>query len=153
MTAPAKRRGYTGNVYMNTQTPGTDGTPQTFVQIESAMDIKLGDAWDTFVASNRASPVKKFLPAQLDWSIEFDVIWDETDTDLVALRDAHNAGTVVALVALPGASDESGAIGPYADWLISEFGKDMPLSDGQKINVKCLPHANCRFEPQYLEIS
>lgn len=153
MTTPAKQRGYSGNVYRNTNTPGSDGTPQTWSQVANAEDIKVADTWKTFMAMNRVSPVEKYLNAVQNWSVEFKIVWDRTDADLLAMQTAYRAGSPIALFVSDGGSAESGASGPYADWLITDFGRDMPLTAGQTITVKCVPHANCRFEPQYLAIS
>ncbi len=153
MTTPVRRRGFIGNVYRNTVVPGSDGTPQTFSQLANAQDIKVGDAWKTFESMNRVSPVVKYLPGVQEWSIGFKITVDHTDADFVAMQTAYRAGTPIALWVADGPSNETGAGGPYADWLISDFGRDLPLKDGQMIDVKCVPHANCRFEPQYLTIS
>lgn len=153
LVQPNKRRGYAGNVYRNTSipTPPT-GTPQFWSQIADAQDIKVGDAWTTFEASNRLSPVKKFLNAQLDWSIEFKTIVDLSDEDFIAMQDAHRNGTPINLLTTDGGPGERGTSGPNADWLITDFGRDAPLANGMEITVKCVPHANCRFEPYYLVV-
>jgi len=149
MTTPAKKRGFDGNVYRNT---GSHVSP-TYNQIESAQDIKIGDAWKTFDASSRASQVAKELPAQLDWSIEFSVIWDSTDVDLQALRSAYRNKTAIDLTFLDGDSGTSTSSGPQAEWLIKEMPYDAPLQDGMKVTFKCVPHGNCSFEPLYVTIA
>lgn len=145
----AKKRGYIGQVYLQA---GSHASP-SWNQVENAQDIKIGDAWETFEASNRASPIKKFLPAQGDWSVEFSIIWDSSDTDLVALRTAYRAQTAVDMWVTDGLSATSGTSGPNCEWLITDFGLDMPLKDGQKITVKAVPHANCSFEPEYRTVA
>lgn len=148
MTA-AKKRGYVAQVYRNT---GSHGSP-TWNSVGAAMDIKCGDQWNTFEASDRNSAVKKFMNGLQEWSIEFGVIWDSSDTDLTALRTAYRAGTAVDMWFADGPSDTVGVSGPNAEWLITEFGTDAPLQDGMKINVKCVPHALCSFEPEYKTVS
>lgn len=141
----AKKRGFAGRVYRNT---GTHDSP-VWNDITAAMGIKVGDSWSTFDASDRNSLVKKFLPSQNEWSIEFDVIWDTTDENLLALLAAYRGNLPVDLWFADGPSDASLVSGPNAEWLITEFGTDAPLTDGYKVTIKCVPHANCSFEPVY----
>lgn len=142
----AKKRGYIGQIYLQA---GSHASP-SWNQVAQAQDIKLGDAWETFEASSRASPVKKYLPAQQDLSVEFTFIWDSSDTDLLALRAYYRAGAAADMWIADGLSGTPGTSGPNCEWLITEFGNDMPLKDGQKVTCKCVPHANCSFEPEYL---
>ncbi len=149
MTTPAKKRGFVGNVYRNTGTHAS----QSWNQIVDAGDIKVSDSWKKFEASNRASGVIKYLPSMQEWGIEFKMIWDSTNTDQLALRTAFRAGTPIDLWAADGASATSGVSGPNAEWLVEDFGGNMPLTDGMEITVKLCPHANCSFEPEYKTIS
>ena len=145
----AKKRGFAGRVYYNS---GTHGSP-TWVDVTEAVGIKIGDSWSTFDASDRSSSVKKFLPSMCEWTMEFDVLWDSSSTTLLAIRTAYRANTAVNFWFADGPSATVGSSGPNAEWLITEFGTDAPLADGYKITIKCVPHANCSFEPEYKVIS
>jgi hypothetical protein len=148
MTA-AKKRGYEGQVYRNTGTHAS----ATWNAIGAAMDVKVGDSFSTFDASDRNSATKKALAAQQELSLEFSFIWDASDTDLTALRTAYRARTAIDLWATDGDSATTGVSGPNAEWLITEWSCDMPLADGMKVTVKCVPHGNCSFEPEYKTVT
>jgi hypothetical protein len=148
MTA-AKKRGYDGNVYRNTGSHAS----KVWNQVAGAMDIKVNDTATTFNASDRASAVEKELPATYKWGIEFKMLVDLSDADFLALRTAYRAGTAIDLWFADGPEDTVGVSGPNAEWLITEFGADAPLTDGMSVSVKCVPHGNCSFEPEYLVIN
>ena len=111
MALPNKKRGYQGHIYFN----ANNDEPPTWTEITAAMDIKIGDSWNTFEASDRSTPVKQFLPSQQEWTLEFSFIWDQSNTELVALRDLYRSGDSVNLWAADGPSDVVGTSGPDVD--------------------------------------
>lgn len=149
-----KRRGFFGNIYRISNLTGLGALPAaaTFVQLRAAMDIKLSDSWKTWDASDRGSIVMMYLPGQAEWSLEFSVIWDQTDPELVILQNSYRSSAAIPFWVADGVSTNQGSSGPVCQWLITDFPKDMPLADGMKISVKCVPHGSRTFEPGYFTV-
>jgi hypothetical protein len=124
------------------------GTPVT-----GARDIKLTLEWGTADGSDRASDFALFLPTQMKYTVEFDIIWDASDSTITALRTAYLAHSAYDGYVLDGAYATSGSWGLHSDFAVTGFAKKMNLREGQLISVKLEPHGNYSTAPTFVTIA
>lgn len=89
--------------------------------------------------STRASRFKMFLESLIDATVEWESVWDPSDTTLTALRTAFLAGNAVALAIMDDLVATSGAQGLQADFIITQFGRNEPLADGMMVPITAKP--------------
>jgi hypothetical protein len=111
--------------------------------ITGIRDWKMNLEWAEIDAGDRGSEFEMILMAQLKISIEASFLWDSADTDGVVLfKTAFDDGSALSLTCLDGAYLSVGSWGVTGGFAVTDFSKDDPLTDGQKITVKLEPHAN-----------
>jgi hypothetical protein len=74
-----------------------------------------------------------------DGGIEWQMVYDETDTDVLALLKSWIGGTSIALAALSGASTVVGVTGLWADFEVFKFEKGEELENAQMVSVGVKP--------------
>lgn len=134
------------------QNDGTYGSP-TWNTLTGTRDQKLSLEWDKFEAGDRESNWKSYLLSQKDAAVEFDMIWNSTNTDHTGLRTACLAGTPKEYAIMDGPIATVGSIGFRMEMLITGFSHDRPLSDGDKVSVKLVPYAGYANEPASFTIA
>jgi len=141
---PSKKSGTTGQLYRNT---GTWASP-TWAAL-AVRDLKFVDKPAAmFDSSDRTITVNTMVPVRFVWEIEFEFIHDSTNTGLVALITAAQAGSVIELLVTDDAVATSGTKGLRAEWAIeSGWDNDMKLQDGELVKMKCAPHGNYTNAP------
>ena len=123
------------------------GTPVT-----GARDIKLNLEWVHADGNDRSFDFNAFLATQLMYTVEFDVIWDASDSTITAFRTAYNAHTAYDGFILDGAYATSGSWGVHSDWEVTSFAWKAALKEGQLYNVKLEPHGNYTTAPTFVTI-
>lgn len=126
---------------------GNYGAP-AWAFIRGLSDIKLDIAPGGMIKSDdRASDFGTEIPTRYKVEVNANAFWNG-GTGLSALRDAFVAGTPVELAVLNKAAAGSGK-GVRAEWAVTQFPLDFPLSDHQKIAIKLQPHADYTHAPAF----
>lgn len=139
----SKKSGTTGQLYRNT---GSWASPSWSAL--KVRDLKFSDKYDMFDTSDRTINVNTKVASRANWSIEFEFIHDSTDTGLVALITASQAGTGVELLVTDDAVATSGTKGLRAEWTVeSGYENDMKLTDGEMVKMTMVPYGNYTNAP------
>lgn len=138
--------GMNGKLYRNT---GAYGSP-VWNEIPNVKDVKVTLDPDTASAATRNNNGYNAKAATLkNLAYEFEMVWDPTDADMIAIRDAFLNNTTLDVVALDGGSGVSGSQGPRAICMVTKFGRDEPLSDFMKVPVMLEPTYNTTSGPTW----
>lgn len=139
-----KKQGTEAQVYRNTGSWGSPSwsalkvTDVHFVDKPAAM----------FDSSDRTISINTKVPTRTEFLLEFEFIWDQSDTGLVALMTAMQAGSAIELLVTDDAVATSNTKGLRAEWAIeSGWDNDAKLTDGQRCKVICVPHGNYTNAP------
>lgn len=147
--ALAKKAGTAMQLYRNTNTWASPSWSALKVR-----DLKFSDKPAAmFDTSDRTISVNTKVPTRFEWSLEFEFIWDASDTGLAALVTAAQAGSVIELAVTDDAIATSGTKGLRAEWAVeSGWEPDGKLQDGQTVKMTCVPHGNYTNAPVRLAI-
>jgi hypothetical protein len=127
MSAEAKDKpGVKCVAYRNT---GTYGTP-TWTPLTCIKDANVAKPWDLSEASVRATRVKLYAPAQVDFAVSITVKCDNVDTGYKALNAKTVDATVLDMLILDGPLTDEGAEGVRAHWHVSDTGQDQSIGVG-----------------------
>lgn len=140
-TQAAKKKGVSGSCNDSTNTP-----------IAAVRDFSFSTEWDTTKSDDRGSGFEMFLATKRKVSAELEVMWNESDAQIVAFRTAFDAGDPITLSMLDGAYATSGSWGVKADWAIADFPIDANLGDGQMCKIKLEPHGNAATALAFITI-
>ena len=66
---------------------------------------------------------------------EFEMLWNSSDSNFQAIRDAYLNNTNLRLAALTGERGASGSEGPFGDFSITGFSRNEPLEEGITVSV------------------
>lgn len=139
-----KKRGDAAQVYLNA---GTFAAPNPVALRVSELHFtdKPGKLFD---ASDRLSSVDTFIPTRSTWSIEFEFVWDASDTGIVKLVTAARLGLNADMIVTDDNILVAGTIGLHAEWTCeSGWDNDAKLADGQKCKMKWVPAGNYTNPP------
>lgn len=127
--------------------------PSNLDEITNAKDVKLslekGSA-DVSVRGNNGWAAK--LGTLKDASVEISMVYDPADTDYLALMAAWLNNTTLACAILSGDKATSGTQGLWADFEVTKFDKDEPLTEGQMITFTLQPGLST-VAPQWVKVS
>ena len=114
MPALTKKAGAAAQVYRNT---GSFASP-TWAAIK-CRDVKFSDKpAGMFDASDRTITINTKIPTRYEWKLEFDCIWDASDTGISALVTAAQTNALIDLVCTDDAVATTGTKGLHAEWAI-----------------------------------
>jgi len=137
MAASGPLLGYANHLYYNT---GSYGFP-TWVLITNVANAKVSLEANEAEATTRAGAgfnIKE--PGLFDLSVEFDAIYDATDTVLMAIRAAALARTPIEIFALDGLVVTTGSLGVRFIGKFFGFSKDESLGEMTKVTpLKIVP--------------
>lgn len=147
----ANKIGLSCKMYRNT---GSFGTP-TWVEITIVRDATLNLEAGEAEVSSRASTFKEYLQALKDAGIEFDILYDGTDVNFVALKDAFiNAGGGVTedIAAMDGNIATTGNQGLRIVSIVTGFTRNEPLEEVVTISVTIKPTPNVDSDPVWFVV-
>lgn len=126
---------------------GNYGAP-AWAFIRGLSDIKLDIAPGGMIKSDdRSSSFGTEIPTRYKVEVNGTAFWNG-GTGQTALRDAFVNGTALELAVLNKAAIGSGK-GVRAEWAVTQFPLDFPLSDHQKVAFKLQPHADYTHAPTF----
>ena len=144
MSALTKKAGTAAQVYRNT---GSYGSPVWAALRVEALKFtdKPGAVFDT---SDRTISVNTKIGTRYEWMLEFEFLWDASDTGLAAVVTAMQSNGGIELNVTDDAIATTGTKGLRAEWT-SESGwdNDAQLQAGQKIKAKFVPYGNYTNAP------
>jgi hypothetical protein len=145
----------TGNeakLYHNT---GDYGTP-VWDEIANVRDLTLSVEKNKIDASKRGSTWRLNKFGLKDASVDFQMLFDEDDTDFAVIRDAFFAAPASATVEMAIMSEDittSGSEGLRALFEVASFTKNEPLEDVQTVDVSLAPVPSTDADPAWYEVA
>jgi hypothetical protein len=108
-------------------------------EITNVRDVTLNlETGEADVTTRANSGWKQTLATLKDGSVEFELVWDTTDADFAAVRDAWLNSTEIALAVMDGDIDTE-AQGLVSNFTITNFSRTEPLEDAIKVSVTAKP--------------
>lgn len=113
---------------------GTAGTKAS-TEMKNVTDVTLNLETGEADITTRAAEGWRITAATLkEASVEFDMVWDTTDSGFNAIQQAFFGNKAIALFV----SDGDGN-GLDADFVVSSFSRSEPLEEALKVSVTCKP--------------
>jgi hypothetical protein len=127
--------------------------PTGLVLVTNVEDAKLiTDSNEANVTTRVSQGYEMTAPSLAKVELSFKMIWDTTDTNLLAFLTAHSNRTTVAIAALDTPKTTVGAIGFWADWSVIKFEKDESLQEAQQVDITLKPGYS-QVPPQWVEVT
>lgn len=143
------RLGIEGKLYRNT---GTYASP-TWNEIQNVRDLTFTLEKDEVDVTTRAnSGWKAFRYTLKNASLEFDMLWDPSDEDVQALRDAFLNNTTIECLVLDGPVTTNGSQGLRATFDVGRFTRNEPMGDTMIVSVLLRPTA-AQNPPEWFVVS
>lgn len=115
--------------------PSTGAAPD-LVEITNAMDVTFsGDGATADVSTRGGGKFRQMVSTLNDAEVEFEMVYDTTDTAFTFLRAAWIAGTVFGVAVLDGASDTAGTEGIWMDAVVTGFEWSQELEEAGKVKI------------------
>jgi hypothetical protein len=136
---PATQLSYVGKdqkLYRNT---GSFGSP-VWGLIPNVTDVKKASKRNEATFKTRAADEELFGPGLRSREYSWGMVTDETDTDYVAIRAAHEAGsTIIEFAFANGLIATAGTVYTRVSTIVTGFDEDEPLEDGVGASVTVKP--------------
>jgi len=130
----AVKVGFEGFAYRNT---GTLISP-TWSLMSQVKDITVPGAKTMADMGSRASGGWRWKKSALkELTVDLSILWDDTDTDTLAIRTAWAANGTVELMVLDNSRLITGACGWRAVYEVSEWARGETLEEGMMVTAKC----------------
>lgn len=89
------------------------------------------EAGEADVTTRSNSGWRATAPTLRECTVEFEMVWDPTDTGFTAIRTAFLSSGLIALKIL----DKAGGQGPDGDFAITSFTRNEPLEEALTVSV------------------
>jgi predicted secreted protein len=140
--------GLDAKLYRNS---GTYAIP-AWNEITNAKDVTLNLEASEADASRRGSAGwRETLRGLKDGSVEFEMVYDGTDAEFQALRDAFLNGTTVEVAVLDGDVTTTGTQGLRATMSVINFSRNEPLEEALTVSVTVKP-APAANPPEWMTV-
>lgn len=134
---PANQIGILAKAYRNTGAFGS----ATWVEVSSIRDLTINEKWDVAEVVTRASRAKRGAPTTLDVSVTGSMRAVVDDAGYLAIRTARLAGTVLDMMFLTGASNNTGEIGWRFEAVVEDATQDQGSGSVLYDTITFRPHA------------
>lgn len=134
----------TGNLY-------TGAAPGSLAEINCIADATLNADITEADASNRSSLEKLTALSLGETSVDFKIPWNAADSNFILLRNARVNRTSMAVAVLDGPDTTSGSFGFWADWVVTKFVREEPLTGTMVANVTLKPTPSA-VPPQWVAV-
>ena len=128
--------GMEAKLYRNT---GTYAAP-TWVELTNVKDLTLNlEAGEADVTTRGNAGWRATVATLKDGSIEFEMVWDTTDTNFTAIQDAFFNNTDIEFAVMDGDVAASGSQGLRATMSITNFSRSEALEEALMVSVNAKP--------------
>ncbi|MCL2647562.1 MAG: phage tail tube protein [Phycisphaerales bacterium] len=121
---------------------GIGGTP-TWIELTNVKNVTLSLTKGEADVTTRANKGWRATAGTLkEGTIEFEMIWDTSDTGFVAVKNAYFNNSIIGIAAMDGpitGPDSNGSQGLWADCMITDFSRDEPLEEALGVKVTAKP--------------
>jgi len=127
---------------------GAAGTTASTL-VENVKDVTLSIEKGTADITRRKSGKWRSTKTTLmDGTLEWEMVWDPDDADIVAIKDAFFNDTPIALAVFDAAPPDGKGLD--ADFVITKFGRNEPLEEGMTVPVEAKPNDELRI-PDWID--
>jgi hypothetical protein len=145
----------TGNEAKAYHNTGTYGTP-VWDEITNIRDLTVSVEKNKIDASKRGSTWRLNKFGLKDASVDFQMLFDEDDTDFAVIRDMFFAAPAAATQEFALMSEDIATVGSEglrALMEVASFTKNEPLEDVQTVDVSLAPVPSSDADPAWYEIT
>lgn len=143
-------RGKDFKFYRNTDDP-YDNSP-TWALVTNVRDLTRNLEKDLADASVRGSSFRLQVATMKNFSIDFQMVYDPTDLDVIAFEEAYHADTDVELLDLDGPIGTAGSKGLRFMGQVSNFTVNEALADVGLVDVTIVPGYTPDNLPRRVEV-
>lgn len=119
---------------------GTAGTTAA-TEVKNVRDLNYDSEWTEEDISNRGSAFELVGNTMLKIAVNWEMVGNDTDADLIAIRAAHEAKTVLAFKVI----DKASGKGVDADFLVSKCARKQGLKGAIMYDVAIKPTYVTRY--------
>lgn len=113
---------------------------KTWTVIPNVRDLTLNiETGEADITTRANSGWKQTMATLKDGSIEFEMVWDNTDADFLAIKNAWRDKTEIAIAAMDGAIATSGNQGLVTNCYVTNFSRNEALDDAVKMSITMKP--------------
>jgi len=128
--------GVDAKAYHNT---GTYATP-VWDEIPNIRDVTVnGERGEADVTTRGGNGWRQRVGVLLDGTVEFQMVWDSEDTDLVAIQTAWLNGTLIDMAFMDGDISTTGSQGLRAEMVVLNFSRSEELENALMLDVSVAP--------------
>ena len=132
----AVKLGLDAKLFRNT---GTYAAP-VWNEIKNVKDVTLNlEAGEADVTTRGNNGWRATVATLKDGSIEFEMVWDSTDDDFTAIRDAFLNKTSLEMAVMDGDVLTAGSQGLRASFMVTGFSRNEPLEEAISVSVTAKP--------------
>lgn len=114
---------------------GVDG-PGAWNELTNVKDVTLSlESGEADVTTRSNAGWRATVATLKEGSVEFEMVWDTSDTGFTALKDAYFNNDLIGLQVLDGAIDDPGVQGLKADFSVTSFSRNEPLEEAITASV------------------
>ncbi len=127
--------------------------PAELTEMGNVTDVTLGLSKGEADATTRSADGWRLTRGTLkEGEVNFDMVWDPTDTAFNAIFKAWLNNTPIAMAFLDQAKSVDGATGLWADFDVIKFEKQEPLENVQKVSCSIKP-TRSSVAPEWVRVS
>ena len=108
----------------------------TWVEIENVRDLSLSmERADTDITTRGGGGWRQSVATLADGSVDFQMVWDTSDTDFTAIKDAFTGASTIEFLILDGSQAVAGSQGLRATMAVTGFSRNEGLEDALTVDV------------------
>lgn len=122
--------------------------------VDSIKDLTLNlDKDETDVTTRASGGFKEFVDGLIDASIEFSMLWDTSNADFTAIRQAYFAKTAIEFLVLDGLVATTGSQGLRVTCMVKSFTRNETLGEALMVDVTVRPVKNANAAPAWYTVA
>jgi len=139
----SKKLGMEAKLYYDTTPLANGPATGSWDELTSARDVAANCEAAEADMTTRANAGWRAIKTSLrDATIEFEMMWDEDDAGMEAIRDAYIGGNEIALAVMDADITTAGSEGLAGNFVITAFSRSEPLEEGITLSVTAKPSSN-----------
>ena len=120
--------------------PGGVGGSGSWTEIDNIKDLTLNLETGEADVTTRGNQGWRATVATLkDGSIEFEMVWDTSDSGFAAIKDAYFDNAAIGFAIMDGDIAVAGSQGLQADFSVTNFSRNEPLEEAVTVSVTAKP--------------